>query len=596
MELRRLLQVNLTLLFFVTSSHGGHMKSPPTLRLDQALITFQNQLAEEVQVLYTSDYCYQCVFQRLVTVKPSDNNASAVISTKFPLTVRVETGNTTLCRWSQTYGEGGHFSVWIQLSEAASGPSCTHTVEKAPHNANLPLLAAALLLVIVVLSFVVGPIIYRKRCTSKFIQTICCQGSKYSVDNDEAHAPECGPNTAATKPQRLHSLDTFRGFALTVMVFVNYGGGGYWFFQHAPWNGLTVADLVMPWFVFIIGTSVVLAFTSMQRRGVSRPQLLRKITWRTVVLLMLGFCFLNYSPRDGPLSWSWLRIPGVLQRLGFTYFVLSLLQIFWGQREIPVTVHHWWNPLQDLVLYWPQWLIIILLETLWLCITFLLPVPNCPTGYLGAGGIGDNGLYPNCTGGAAGYIDRWMFGDNMYRYPTCKEMYHTTQPFDPEGLLGTINSVVMGFLGMQAGKIIIFYKGSNRHILCRFLVWALILGISAAILSKCTRDGGFIPVNKNLWSLSYVMCMGCFSFLLLGAVYFVTDVKGWWRGQPFIYPGMNSIFVYVGHSLLGFYFPFSWEMRFQESHWEWLFQSLWGCALWVLIAYLLYRKKFFLKI
>ncbi|GLD56090.1 heparan-alpha-glucosaminide N-acetyltransferase-like protein [Lates japonicus] len=117
---------------------------------------------------------------------------------------------------------------------------------------------------------------------------------------DRAQACEAEHNATKAKPTRLHSLDTFRGFALTVMVFVNYGGGGYWFFQHAPWNGLTVADLVMPWFVFIIGTSVVLAFRSMQRRGVSRLQLLRKITWRTVILLMLGFCFLNYSPRDGP--------------------------------------------------------------------------------------------------------------------------------------------------------------------------------------------------------------------------------------------------------------------------------------------------------
>uniref|UniRef100_A0A667YK95 Si:dkey-192p21.6 n=1 Tax=Myripristis murdjan TaxID=586833 RepID=A0A667YK95_9TELE len=358
----------------------------------------------------------------------------------------------------------------------------------------------------------------------------------------------------------------FCRFALTVMVFVNYGGGGYWFFQHAPWNGLTVADLVMPWFVFIIGTSVVLGFRSLQRKGVGRVQLLRKLTWRTLVLLLLGFCFLNYSPRDGPLSWSWLRVPGVLQRLGFTYFVLSLMQTFWSRREIP---------LRDVILYWPEWLFIILLETVWLCITFLMPVPDCPTGYLGAGGIGDEGLYPNCTGGAAGYIDRLMFGDNMYRYPTCREMYQTTQPFDPEGVLGTINSIVMGFMGMQVN-----YKIISR----------------ASILSKCTRDGGFIPVNKNLWSLSYVTCMGCFSFLLLGAMYFVIDIKGWWSGQPFIYPGMNSIFVYVGHSLLGFYFPFSWEMRFQESHWEFLFQGLWGTSLWVLVAYQLYRKKFFLKI
>ncbi|KAG7279821.1 hypothetical protein CRUP_013731 [Coryphaenoides rupestris] len=218
------------------------------------------------------------------------------------------------------------------------------------------------------------------------------------------------------------------------------------------------------------------------------------------------------------------------------------------------------------------------------------------SGYLGAGGIGDNGLYPNCTGGAAGYIDHWVFGDNMYRYPTCREMYRTTQPFDPEGILGTINSVVMGFMGMQAGKIIICFRGDNVGILSRFLAWALVLGASAAILSKCTRDGGFIPVNKNLWSLSYVTCMGCFSFLLLGGMYVVIDLKGWWGGQPFLYPGLNSILVYVGHSLLGSYFPFSWEMRYQESHWERLFQGLWATSLWVLVAFLLYRKRFFLKI
>uniref|UniRef100_A0A671P2L3 Uncharacterized protein n=1 Tax=Sinocyclocheilus anshuiensis TaxID=1608454 RepID=A0A671P2L3_9TELE len=99
-------------------------------------------------------------------------------------------------------------------------------------------------------------------------------------------------------------------------------------------------------------------------------------------------------------------------------------------------------------------------------------------------------------------------------------------------------------------------------------------------------------------SLSFVTCMGRMSFVLLGVMYFTVDVKEW-CGQPFIYPGMNSIFVYVGHSLLGFYFPFSWEMRFQDSHWEQLFQSIWGTALWVFIAYLLYHKKYiyiFLKI
>uniref|UniRef100_A0A3B4YUX2 Uncharacterized protein n=1 Tax=Stegastes partitus TaxID=144197 RepID=A0A3B4YUX2_9TELE len=131
--------------------------------MDQALLKFVNQLTEEVQVFYTSDYCYKCVYQHLATVKPSNNNASAIISTKFTLTVQVisQSMNVTLC-WSQTYEEGGHYSVWIHVSEVGSNPSCTPAVDKTPNSQYL--------------------------------------------------------------------------FALTVMVFVNYGGGGYSFFQHAPWN------------------------------------------------------------------------------------------------------------------------------------------------------------------------------------------------------------------------------------------------------------------------------------------------------------------------------------------------------------------------
>lgn len=127
------------------------------------------------------------------------------------------------------------------------------------------------------------------------------------------------------------------------------------------------------------------------------------------------------------------------------------------------------------------------------------------SGYLGAGGIGDNGLYPNCTGGAAAYIDRWLLGNNIYWHPTCKvrirshesralrstlysvdlielqkfdcyyyyfifsfsqAMYHTTQPFDPEGVLGTINSIVMGFFGMQVSYVHRFVTEATRKARC----------------------------------------------------------------------------------------------------------------------------------
>uniref|UniRef100_A0A9J8C7H8 Si:dkey-192p21.6 n=1 Tax=Cyprinus carpio carpio TaxID=630221 RepID=A0A9J8C7H8_CYPCA len=566
------------------------------LKMDEALLKFYSELPYIVSVYYTSDYCYKCLYQPLATVGNGQSNVSVVVSTQFTLTLKIipVDGNGRLCSLSQTFEEAGHYSLWMR-SGLLNDVTCSLTVDRSPNNAYLPLLAAFLILASITVFWASLPYILRCSCTQRLKNHICHRGSQNSIELDEENN-EHSVDKSKSKSSRLKSLDTFRGFSLTVMVFVNYGGGGYWLFQHAPWNGLTVADLVMPWFVFIIGTSVVLAFTSMHRKGIPWLQLLRKITWRTIVLMLIGFCFMNYSPRDGYLSWSWLRIPGVLQRLGFTYFVLALMQTFSPHREIPLREHNWWNPIQDLVLYWPEWIFIVLLETMWLCLTFLLPVPNCPIGYLGAGGIGDDGLYPNCTGGAAAYIDRWLFGDNIFWYPTCKVLYRTTEPFDPEGVLGTINSIVMGFFGMQAGKILLFFRKKNKSILARFLIWALILGISAAILSKCTRDEGFIPVNKNLWSLSFVTCMGCMSFVLLGLMYFVIDIKEWWGGQPFIYPGMNSIFVYVGHSLLGFYFPFSWEMRFQDSHWEQLFQNIWGTALWVFIAYLLYRKKFFLKI
>ncbi|XP_066535965.1 heparan-alpha-glucosaminide N-acetyltransferase [Hoplias malabaricus] len=587
-------------LIFTTGQCDAASDSDAVLKMDEALLTVQSQMPGSLLVTYTSDYCYKCLYQPLVSVDAGPGNVSVVVSTPFTLTLKVTPlkGSSTYCSLSHLFQEAGHYTLWVKpgVGDLKSNVTCSISLEKDPNNTYLPLLVAALVLALLAVLWVSVPFLSRCSCTSKLRKLICCNESRYSMEREEAVGETC-VDQHQPKSSRLKSLDTFRGFSLMVMVFVNYGGGGYWFFEHAPWNGLTVADLVMPWFVFIIGTSVMLAFSSMRRKGVTRLQLLRKLTWRTVVLMLIGFCFINYSPRDGLLSWSWLRIPGVLQRLAFTYFTLSLMQTFSPCREIPPKKEiRWWGPVQDVLLFWPEWIFILLLEVLWLCVTFLLPVPNCPTGYLGAGGIGDNGLYPNCTGGAAAYVDRWLLGDNIYWHPTCKALYHTTQPFDPEGVLGTINSVVMGFFGMQAGKIFLFFRKMNYSILIRFAVWAIVLGILAAILSKCTRDEGFIPVNKNLWSLSYVACMGSMSFVLLGVMYFVVDIKGWWGGQPFIYPGMNSIFVYVGHSLLGFYFPFSWEMRFQDSHWEKLFQSLWGTAIWIFIAYLLYRKQFFLKI
>ncbi|KAF4071722.1 hypothetical protein AMELA_G00276630 [Ameiurus melas] len=179
-------------------------------------------------------------------------------------------------------------------------------------------------------------------------------------------------------------------FALVIMVFVNYGGGRYWFFRHQSWNGLTVADLVFPWFVFIMGTSVSLSLSGSQSRGLRRSRLLMRICWRSLLLFIIGVFIINPSYCSGPLSWETLRIPGVLQRLAFTYLIVAMLDVATaGARLGGSSPNAWWFPVHDLALYWPAWVCVLMLEALWLCVTFLLPVPACPSGYLGPGGIGD---------------------------------------------------------------------------------------------------------------------------------------------------------------------------------------------------------------
>ncbi|XP_073910673.1 heparan-alpha-glucosaminide N-acetyltransferase isoform X3 [Castor canadensis] len=386
--------------------------------------------------------------------------------------------------------------------------------------------------------------------------------------------------------------------ALILMVFVNYGGGKYWYFKHSSWNGLTVADLVFPWFVFIMGTSIFLSMTSILQQGCSKFKLLGKIAWRSFLLICIGVVIVNPNYCLGPLSWDKVRIPGVLQRLGVTYFVVAALELLFS-NPVPenCTLERSCPSFQDITSSWPQWLFILMLESVWLVLTFLLPIPGCPTGYLGPGGIGDLGKYPNCTGGAAGYIDRLLLGDDhLYQHPSSTVLYHTEVAYDPEGILGTINSIVMAFLGVQAGKILLYYKDQTKVILIRFAAWCCILGLISIALTKVSTNEGFIPINKNLWSISYVTTLSSFAFLILLVLYPVVDVKRLWTGAPFFYPGMNSILVYVGHEVFENYFPFQWKLEDNQSHKEHLTQNIVATALWVLIAYILYRKKIFWKI
>uniref|UniRef100_A0A669ETS7 Heparan-alpha-glucosaminide N-acetyltransferase n=1 Tax=Oreochromis niloticus TaxID=8128 RepID=A0A669ETS7_ORENI len=512
------------------SSSDIHHHKHLSLKMDEAQLTVNNELSYEVQVSWMSQRCYQCLYQQLGVVpaglgpgQPSSVNF--VVSTQHEITVQINSTpiELELCKYVYEYGR-------------------VSNLQKERHSGYIKLRISV--------------------CFDFIIQELGPTRVVPPVTDNILPPP-------LTSSKRLRSLDTFRGISLVIMVFVNYGGGRYWFFRHESWNGLTVADLVFPWFVFIMGTSIALSINALLRAGATRCSLLRKAVWRSLQLFIIGVLVINPNYCQGALAWENLRIPGVLQRLAWKGDVFNGV----------------------------AWLCVILLEVLWLFLTFLLPVPDCPTGYLGPGGIGDMGLYVNCTGGAAGFIDRLLLGEkHMYQNPSSRVIYATRIPYDPEGVLGSINSILMAFLGLQAGKIILHYRERPKSIMSRFLIWGLSLGVISAFLTKCSTDRGFIPVNKNLWSLSYVTTLACFAFVLLMLVYYIVDVNKWWSGAPFYYPGMNSILVYVGHEVFEDYFPFRWRMSNSQSHAEHLIQNLVATSCWVIISYLLYKKKIFWKI
>ncbi|XP_072239419.1 heparan-alpha-glucosaminide N-acetyltransferase isoform X2 [Leuresthes tenuis] len=580
--------------------------------MDEALLTVNNELDNEVLVSWRSERCYQCLYQQLGVV-PSGPSPGQPGSVNFPVNTQHEITlqlNSTffmleLCKVKFHFGEHGNYSLWAKNLSEPSVVNCSVVTDADPVNSYIPILVAFFIFVGVALMFAIGRRILGLDVVRGLVLRIGGSMETERLINSELGSPRIEvPLTDNILPpppstsKRLRSLDTFRGISLVIMVFVNYGGGRYWFFKHESWNGLTVADLVFPWFVFIMGTSIALSINSLLRAGLSRCSLLRKVVWRSMQLFVIGVVIVNPNYCQRALSWDTLRIPGVLQRLAWSYLVVASLDLLVARGHLDVlTTDVWWSAGLDILLYWPAWLCVLLLEITWLCLTFLLPVPGCPTGYLGPGGIGDMGLYPNCTGGAAGLIDRWLLGENhIYQNPSSRVIYATQTPYDPEGVLGSINSVLMAFLGLQAGKIILHYRDLPRSIMSRFLIWGLFLGIISAVLTKCSTDQGFIPVNKNLWSLSYVTTLACFAFVLLVLVYYAVDVKKWWSGAPFFYPGMNSILVYVGHEVFEDYFPFRWRMTNSQSHTEHLMQNLVATSCWVFISYILYRKRIFWKI
>ncbi len=389
-----------------------------------------------------------------------------------------------------------------------------------------------------------------------------------------------GPRARATS--RIAAIDTLRGFSILLMVFVNYGGAGMWFFNHAPWNGLTVADILFPLFVFIMGVSACVVHHRPTITPDTTAQRAFRILRRSATLFILGSIVSNVRP-----SFARWRVNGVLQYFSFAYLVNATALLILPNPSSATT------SLNDVVAGAPHTLLTLALMVLYIAIQQLLPVPGCPTGYIGAGGLSDGGLYPDCAGGAHRWIDVALWGDShIFRGPTCGPIFRCGS-YDPEGSLGAINAAALAGFGVQAGRIFAHF-GDPKSRVKRLVMWGVACGSIALALCGAKTNGGIFPINKNLWSPSFILAMAALGFFGLAICYISVDVKKVWRGAPFLYPGMNAITVYLGHELLGDVFPFSFEC---PSAFSWfLARNLIGTTAWACIAYVMYRKKIFITV
>ncbi|PSN54633.1 Heparan-alpha-glucosaminide N-acetyltransferase [Blattella germanica] len=293
-------------------------------------------------------------------------------------------------------------------------------------------------------------------------------------------------------------------------------------------------------FLWIMGTSIAISLRSQLRSCLSRKRLFLRVLQRSIILVVLGI-ILNTGGIE-KTNFANLRIPGVLQRIGLSYFIVGSIETVFMKPMGSFEYGRYMVMVRDILDCWVQWIVILCITAAHVLLTFLLHVPGCPTGYLGPGGWHNHSSSPNCTGGAAGYIDRLVFGNNhIYQNPTSRKVFQSTVPYDPEGLLGTLSSVLLVFMGVQAGRVILTYHYTYQRI-TRWIGWAVfVVGILMVLIS------------------------------------------------------MNSITMYIGHEITRSMMPWSWK-PINQSHEEFLAMNLWGTTLWMLIAYVMYERKVFITL
>ena len=355
------------------------------------------------------------------------------------------------------------------------------------------------------------------------------------------------------------------------MILVNNAGDWnktYAPLLHAAWHGWTPTDLIFPFFLFAVGVAIPYAFAGrLARSGGDHGQLYGQIVRRTLLLFALGL-FLSWFPFY-TVDWPAARIPGVLQRIAVVYLVTAFAWLHLGSRPRMV-------------------LALSLLAGYWLAMV-LVPVP----------GYGTGDLSPD--GNLAAWVDQRVLGQHTWR--------KAPGPGDPEGILSTVPAIASALAGLLAGDWLRSPR-SPREKLTGLLVSGVIATAAGLALAP------WFPINKNLWTSTYVLFTSGLALLLLAAIYVLVDVQqrdGWAR--PFTIFGTNAIAAFFGSTLLAKILLITkWTQPNGEtiSLQAWLYRHSFGAwlpdyvaslawaltylLLWLGLMTVLYRRRIFLKV
>src|SRR5690349_18718659 len=317
-------------------------------------------------------------------------------------------------------------------------------------------------------------------------------------------------STINDKPARLLSLDFFRGATVAAMILVNNPGSWahiYAPLEHAEWNGCTPTDLVFPFFLFIVGVSIAYAMGSRKLDPASHNKTIIKALKRAIILFGLGL-FLSLFPKvftEPAEAFQHVRILGVLQRIAVVFLISSVIFLKSSEKNI-------------------FRLFIVLLAVYWALMTFM-PVPG--TGYAN--------LEKETNLGA--WIDRSVLGE--------AHLWKSAKTWDPEGILGTIPAVATGLFGILVG---VYLKRKDVNDATK-MAWLFSAGFAAIALGWVW--GLQFPINKSLWTSSFVLFTGGLATVVLSMSYWIIDVNKYNRfTKPFVVYGVNAITVFFLSGLI----------------------------------------------